>query len=64
MPVVTGGLVVAIIVATAFNFTNGVQDAADAVATHRDWVAEQVLATSLEVTVADGDPSATVAVAG
>jgi PiT family inorganic phosphate transporter len=30
---VTGGLVVAIIVATAFNFTNGVQDAADAVAT-------------------------------
>jgi PiT family inorganic phosphate transporter len=33
MPVVTGGLVVAIIVATAFNFTNGVQDAADAVAT-------------------------------
>ena len=40
------------------------QDAADAVAAHRDWVAEQVLATSLEVTVADGDPSATVAVAG
>ena len=30
---VTGGLIAAIIVATAFNFTNGVQDAADAVAT-------------------------------
>jgi PiT family inorganic phosphate transporter len=30
---VTGGLVVAIIAATAFNFTNGVHDAADAVAT-------------------------------
>jgi PiT family inorganic phosphate transporter len=30
---VTGGLVAAIIVATAFNFTNGVHDAADAVAT-------------------------------
>ncbi len=29
----TGGLVAAIIVATAFNFTNGVHDAADAVAT-------------------------------
>ena len=40
------------------------QDAADAVDAHRAWVAEQVLATSLEVTVADGEPSATVAVAG
>jgi inorganic phosphate transporter, PiT family len=30
---VTGGLLAAIIVATAFNFTNGVHDAADAVAT-------------------------------
>jgi inorganic phosphate transporter, PiT family len=30
---VTGGLVAAIVAATAFNFTNGVQDAADAVAT-------------------------------
>jgi len=33
MPSVTGGLLAAIIVATAFNFTNGVHDAADAVAT-------------------------------
>ena len=33
MPAVAGGLVAAIIVATAFNFTNGVHDAADAVAT-------------------------------
>ncbi len=40
------------------------QDAADAVATHRGWVAEQVLATSLDVTVRDGEPTATVAVAG
>lgn len=33
MPAVAGGLLAAIIVATAFNFTNGVNDAADAVAT-------------------------------
>src|SRR4051812_28470054 len=33
MPSVAGGLLAAIIVATAFNFTNGVHDAADAVAT-------------------------------
>jgi isoleucyl-tRNA synthetase len=39
------------------------QDAADAVEAHRDWVSEQVLATSLEITVADGEPSATVTVA-
>jgi inorganic phosphate transporter, PiT family len=33
MPAVSGGLLAAIVVATAFNFTNGVHDAADAVAT-------------------------------
>ncbi|HNG25660.1 MAG TPA: class I tRNA ligase family protein, partial [Microthrixaceae bacterium] len=37
---------------------------ADAVDAHRDWVAEQVLAVSLEVTASDGEPTAAVAVAG
>jgi isoleucyl-tRNA synthetase len=36
------------------------RESADAVAAHRDWVAAQVLATDIEVTVTDGDPAATV----
>jgi isoleucyl-tRNA synthetase len=39
-------------------------EVAAAVDTHRSWIAEQVLATSIDVVVADGEPEATVAVAG
>ena len=38
------------------------QDMAEAVRTHHDLVAEQVLALQLDVVVGDGEPSATVSV--